>query len=377
MNNILILEGARTPFTTWAGGINGTGVKLGALKPLDPFDLGAAALKEAVSRSGVPADKIDRVVFGIMYAVGANACYGARYVSLRAGLPIEVPGLTVGMACGTGLYAVLSSAETIGAGISQIIATGGSDNVSLVRRDVFVPSFRDLACNEHIAKTAQAMAKEFGVSRADQDRWSLRSHQRALAAQKAGYWSEEIAPVPGASADDNILQNPTPEHFAQAKPLFEDDPCATSANTHGIVDGGAALVLASENGAKAAKAAPLGRYVAGAVVGLEPRRMAYASVVAINSALKNAGLSLRDIDLFEINETFAAQMLIDMKELAIPEEKVNVNGGAIALGHPFGGTGPRLVLTLLKELRRRGLKRGVASICVGGGSGVAVVVERV
>lgn len=371
--DIFILAGARTPFAAWAGGATGAGVKGGALKPLDPFDLGAAALKAAVAKSGLGAERLDKVVFGNMYAVGPHACYGARYVSHRAGLPESVPGLNVSMACGTGLYAVIAAAQDITLGSSQVVASVGADNVSLVRRDVFVPSFNDISCGLHIAKTAETLAKEYGFSRADQDRWALRSHEAALRAQKRGLFDEEITPTGAVAQDDAVLQNPTADFFAKSEPLF-DEPgsAATAANTHAVVDGGSALILAS----RPATAQPLGRYVSGAVIGLAPARMALGSVLAIRKALELAKLKISDIDLFEINETFAAQMLIDIKELGIPEDKVNVNGGALALGHPFAATGARLVLTLLKELERRGLKRGAASICVGGGLGVAVIVER-
>lgn len=371
--DIFILAGARTPFATWASGTTGTGVKGGALKPLDPFDLGAAALKGAVSKAALPLEKLDKLVFGNMYAVGPHACYGSRYVAHRAGLPENIPGFNVSLACGTGLYAVIAAAQDIALGASNVIAAVGADNVSLVRRDVFVPSFNDISCGLHIAKTAETLAKDHGFSRQDQDRWARRSHEAALRAQRQGFFNEEITPTGAVQEDDAIQQNPTPDFFAKSEPLFDESgSTATAANTHAIVDGGSALILASA--ASAAK--PLGRYVSGAVISLAPTRMALASVPAIGKALELAKLKISDIDLFEINETFAAQMLIDMKELGIPEEKVNVNGGALALGHPFAATGGRLVLTLLKELERRGLKRGVASICIGGGQGVAVVVER-
>ncbi len=374
MKEIFILSGARTPFTAWSSGVNGKGEKGGKLKPYDPFDLGAAALKGAISRSGLEASALDRLVFGNMYHVGPHACYGARYVGHRAGLTQETPCLTVSCACGTGLQAVISASREIVAGGSQVCGTGGTDNASLIQRKVFVPSFIDISCGLHIAKTAEDLAKEYGFSREDQDRWALRSHSLALKAHAAR--AEEIIPVGEVTEDDAILSEPTLKHFSDAELFFkEEGRSVTHANIHGVVDGASALILASGKGAKDSKTAPLGRLLAGEYVGLAPKKMAYASVPAIHRALGSAGLDISDIDLFEINETFAAQVLIDVKELDIPQEKVNVNGGAIALGHPFAGSGCRMVLSLLGELRRRRLKRGVASICVGGAQGIAVVVE--
>lgn len=374
MGDIFILEGARTPFAAWAGGARGDGRKGGALRPFDPFDLGAAALKGALAKSGLNPGEVGKLIFGNMYQVGSHACYGARYVSHRAGLPARTPCLAVNLACGTGLQALISAASEIELGRADIVAAAGADNVSLVRRDVFIPSFTDISCGLPIALAAQNSARGAGLSRQQQDRWALISHQRANSARGRGVFAEEIAAVGDVKADDAALPDPRPEFFAGSKSLFENGD-ATHANTHAIVDGGAALILAS--GKAAAGRNPLGRYLSGIVIGLPAEKMAFASVDAIGRLLKQINLGIGDIDLFEINETFASQMLIDMKELGIPEEKINVNGGALALGHPFAATGLRLALTLLYELRRRNLKRGIASICIGGGLGVAVAVERI
>lgn len=372
MNDILILEGARTPFCVWSGGARADGQKGGALKPYDPFDLGAAALKEALARCRLGADRLDKIVFANTYHVGPHACYGARYVGLRAGLPPHIPNLTVNLACGAGLQSIISAAGALALGEGKLVAAAGADSSSNVPRNVFVPSFKDASCGQHIALTSQDMAREAGISRAAQDRWSRQSHERAAAAMQKGYLAEEIVPLGSLGEDDGILENPDEAHFSQAKLLFETGE-ATGANTHGVCDGGSALIMAE---ASAAAGLPVvGRYVTGAVVGVPPEKMARASVEAVKKALAQAKLSLADIDLFELNETFASQLLIDLKELGLPEEKVNVNGGSIAIGHPWAGSGARLVTTLLKELRRRGQKRGVAAICVGAGSGIAVVVE--
>lgn len=371
MNEVLILAGARTPFATWSSGTTGAGAPGGAFKELDAFDLGAFALKGALSRASLSPADLGLAVFGNMYQVGAHGCYGARYVTGRAGCPPEVPGLAVNLACGTGLQALATAAEAVSRGDAPIVAAVGADCPSRLRRDVFVPSFIDTSCGLHIAQTAESRAVEKGLTRADLDAWALRSHRTAAAS--ASYLAGEIVPLAGLNADDAVRPDAAPGHFAQAKPLFEEGPrLVTHANVHGVVDGGAALVLAS---AKASKSRALGRLVSTALVGVPPERMAYAAVPAVRKALEKARWRVKDAELWEINETFAAQVLLDANELAIPEEKINARGGAIALGHPFAATGLRLVLSLLLELKRRGGRRGVAAISVGGGLGIAACVE--
>jgi len=371
MSETLILAGARTPFATWSFGTNGKGAPGGALKELDPQDLAAAALKGALSAARLAPKDIQFIAFGNMYQVGPHGCYGARYVGVRAGCPNETTGAAVALACGTGLLALTTAAQVISRGEAGIAAAVGADAPSRLRRDIFVPSFTDISCGKHIAKTAEERSTEKGLKRAEMDAWALRSHVKARKA--AALRAEEIVEVSGLSTDDLVLDNPTAERFTDAKLLFSDGSTVmTHFNVHGIVDGGAALILASE---KAAKGRALGRLVSSALVGVPPERMAYAAVPAVRQALERARWRVSDVDLWEINETFAAQVLLDASELAIPIDRVNVNGGAIALGHPFGATGVRLVHTLLLELRRRSLRRGVAAISVGGGLGIAVCVE--
>lgn len=370
-NEVLVLTGARTPFCSWAYGKNGAGQPGGALKDKDPFDLGALALTEALKRSARDPKELGYVVFGNMYQVGPHGCYGARYVTHRAGCPPEVPGMAVNLACGTGLAAVDSAVTAVQDGYAGLAAAVGADCPSRLRKDIFVPSFTDISCGRHIAKTAEERAAEAGLTREALDAWALRSHQRAEAARAKH--AEEIAPVGSVTADDAVKPHVAADAFASAELLFADGPqTVTHANTHGIVDGGAALLFASP---KEAKGTVLGRMASTALVGLAPERMAYAAVPAAQAALKKAGWKAQDVDLWEINETFAAQTLLDQAELGIAEDRLNVNGGAIALGHPFGATGVRLVHTLLLELKRRGKKKGVAAISVGGGQGVAACVE--
>jgi len=243
-----------------------------------------------------------------------------------------------------------------------------------VPRNVFVPSFKDASCGLNIAQTSQTLSQEFGFTRADQDRWARLSHERASRARAAGRFAEEIIETAGVKEDDAVVENATPEYFAKSKLLYETGD-ATSANTHAIVDGGSCVILASEKGAAGLK--PRGRLLGTAVAGVAPERMAYGSVAAIKMLLERLRMKTADFDLFEINETFASQIIIGVKELGLSEDRVNAQGGALALGHPFGGTGPRLIDTLLRQLERGGGKRGIASICVGGGLGIAAAVERV
>ena len=370
MNEVLILSGARTPFAAWSHGTTGRGAPGGALKDLDPFDLGAAALKGALSRAGLTPGSLGHVAFGNMYQAGPHACYGARYVTHRAGCPPEVTGVAVNLACGTGLLALKTAADAVARGEADVCAAVGADAPSRLRRDIFVPSFTDVSCGMHIARTAEERAAEKGVSREAMDAWARRSHLKARASAAA--LASEIVPLAGVLADDAVLEDPAPERFAAARPLFDGPTAMTHANVHAIVDGGAALILTSP---KAAAGRALGRLASTALVGVPPQRMAYAAVPAVRQALERARCRASDVELWEINETFAAQVLLDQAELGVPEERLNVRGGAIALGHPFGATGLRLVLSLLFELRRRGARRGCAAISVGGGLGVAACVE--
>lgn len=377
MRTAYILAGARTPFATWAHGRRGDGSPGGALKTVDPFELGAAALRGALRRSRVPAERLDLLVFGNMYAVGAHACYGARYVGWKAGIPWSVPALTVNMACGSGLHALIAGAQAVRDG-ADFVGIGGADNISMLRRDAFLSSFHDLSCGKPIGWMTEELAKEYGISRGEQDRWALRSHQSALRARAGGKTSEEIVEVGGVKEDDAVLVAPSLEHFREERGVFHGvDGTLTRANAHAMVDGASSLILAVESAARESGGPALGRLVLWTFVATPPERMGTASVPAVRRLLESAGISLGEVDLFEINETFAAQVLIDLKELGVPEGRVNVNGGALAIGHPFAATGCRQVLSLLLELRRRGLTRGIASICVGGGQGVAVLVESI
>lgn len=372
---VFLLSGARTPFCVWARGRRGDGARGGALRERDPFDLGAAAIRGALVRGTLAPERVDRVVFGNMYQDGPHACYGARYIGLRAGLPDRVPCLTLSMACGTGLHSLIEAAQDVKSGEADCVAAGGTDVVSRIPKEIFVPSFHDLACGSPIGRTVEPLAAARGIDRAEMDRFALQSHRRARSARAAGRLGEEIVAVDAIAEDDAILPEAEEGRVARAKPAQGEAGGVTSANTHAIVDGASALIVCSGKALSGAQI-PLGRLRAWAYAGVAPAEMGLASVPAVREALGRAGWKTAEVDLFEINETFAAQLLIDIRELGLQEAKVNVNGGAIAFGHPFAASGGRLVLGLLLELKRRGLKRGVASICVGGGMGVAVAVER-
>ena len=370
----VILGGARTPFTTWAGGKRPDGSTGGALKEVDVYELGAIALRGALEKTGVRPEEVDAVAFGNIYPTSPQVVYGGRYVALQAGLPDSVPGLTPNMACGSGLYALLAGARELEHG-AGLVAAGGTENISQIRKDFLLRSFQDTAAGGAIGKGIEALAVEHKIGRDAQDRWALSSHRRAAEAAAAGRTAEEIVPAAGAAADDAFRPNATENDFVEIKPTFGDAGTVTRGNTHAIVDGAAALLLATPQAAKAAGRKPLGRLRAASYAGVPAPKMGWASVPAIRKVLAGAGLEAKDVDLFEINETFAAQLLLDLAELGLPGDRVNVNGGAVALGHPFAATGARQVLTLLLELRRRRARYGVASICIGGGQGIAVLVE--
>jgi acetyl-CoA acyltransferase 2 len=389
-NQVFILGGARTPMTT----------HVGALKDFSAIDLGAIASKAALERSGAQPDWIDHVVFGNVQQSSVDAHYGARHVGLKAGLPIEVPALTVNRLCGSGIQAVISGAQQIQLDEAGFVLAGGMENMSQVPHvirgarsgfklgqgkleDWLWEGLNDPYAGCSMAITAENCAAKYGITRQDADAYALRSQQLAHKAWTSGAMKEEVTPVEIKSKkgvtlieqDDHMRPDTTMEILAKLPTVFKKDGVVTAGNASGIVDGAAALVIAGEDAAKARGAKPLGRIVSWATVGVEPTLMGMGPAPAIRKALERAKLSLNDLDLIEINEAFAPQYLACEKELGLNRDKVNVNGGAIAIGHPLGASGARLVLTLLMELRRRGKKYGVASACIGGGQGIALIVE--
>ena len=398
-DEVVILSGARTPMTEWVGGRAGNGKPGGALKDLSAIDLGALASKAALERSNVPADIIDHVVMGNALQTSGDALYGARHVALKAGVPIPVPALTVNRLCGSGIQSVISGAQMILLGEANFVLAGGIENLSqapfVIRgarsgirlgqgalEDSLMVALRDSYCGCYMAQTSDNLARRYKITREDQDQFAFRSITEGRRAIDSCVLSEEIVEVtlPGKEAkvvskDDHCFEGATLEGLAKLPPAFGKDSFVTAGNASGIVDGAAALVITNARHAEKRELRPMGRLAAWATVGVDPDQMGIGPVPATRAALKQAGLTVEDVDLFEINEAFAGQYLAVEKELGNPREKTNVNGGAIALGHPLAATGTRLILTLLHELRRRKKRWGVATACIGGGQGIAAVVE--
>jgi acetyl-CoA acetyltransferase family protein len=391
--DIAIVSGARTPFGRYCG----------KLKDFTAQELGAIAAKGAMERASVDPKEVDHAVFGNAQQTSGDALYGARHVGLRAGLPIEVPALTVNRLCGSGMQSIINAAQMIQCEEAKIVLAGGMEAMSqapfVIRgrdgftlaaggklEDSLMVALLDSYCGLYMANTAELYGEQHGITRQAQDEFALRSQQKADAAYKEGRIQEELVPVPLRTAkgeatgeslteDDHRRPQTTIEGLGKLKAAFGKNGTVTAGNASGIVDGAAAVILMSMEDARKRNLMPLGRIVSWGVAGVEPKIMGSGPVPATKIALQKAGMSLEYMDLIEVNEAFAAQYLAVEKELGLDREKVNVNGGAIALGHPLGTTGTRLVITLLFELRRRKKKYGLATACIGGGQGIAMIVE--
>ena len=391
--DIAIVSGARTPMGRYCG----------KLKDFTAQELGAVAAQGAIERSGIDPKEFDHVVFGNAQQTSGDALYGARHVGLRAGLPIETPALTVNRLCGSGMQAIVNAAQMVQTDEAKIVLAGGMEAMSqapfVIRgrdgftlapggklEDSLMVALLDSYCGLYMANTAELYGEQQGITRQMQDEFSLRSQQAADAAYKEGRLQEELVPVSLRNhkrefsgemftEDDHRRPQTTMEGLAKLRPAFGQGGTVTAGNASGIVDGGAAVVVMSVENAQKRDLKPLGRIVNWGIAGVDPKLMGRGPVPATKLALQRAGLTLDYIDLIEVNEAFAAQYLAVEKELGLDRNKVNVNGGAIALGHPLGATGTRLVITLLHELRRRKKKYGLATACIGGGQGIAMVVE--
>ena len=389
--DVFILGGKRTPM----------GEYVGALKDISAIDLGAIASRAALETTGVAAEEIDHTIFGNALQTSGDAIYGARHVALKAGIPFDRPALTVNRLCGSGIQSIVSGAQMIQLGEARTCLVGGMESMSqaphVIRgartgfalgqgklEDSLMVALLDTYCNTPMAGTAENLARKFEIGRDEQDKYALRSQQAAKRALDAGVFAEEIAPVEirnrkGSTLfdrDDHMRPETTLAGLAKLKPAFSKDGFVTAGNASGIVDGAASLIIADEDFVKSKNLQPLGRVVTWAYAGVEPEFMGIGPVPASLQALEKAGLQLSDMDLIEVNEAFAAQYLAVEQELGLDRERTNVNGGAIALGHPLAATGARLVLTLLLELRRRSGRYGLATACIGGGQGIAIICER-
>jgi len=388
---VFVLSAVRTPIGKFGG----------ALSSLTAAELGGAAARAAIERSGLPAGAVTETIFGHARQAGGGP-NTARQVSHRAGVPDAVPAFTVNKACASSLKAITLGALTIGAGENEVVLAGGTECMSATpyllprarfgtrmgHTEVVDGMYRDgflcPLCGQLMGETAETLAKEYGIGRAAQDAYAVESQRRAGAAWKAGRFQDEIVPVAVAGKKGDVLvaedEHPRPETTVEAlgklPPVFDPQGTVHAGNSSGITDGGAALVLASEEAARRAGVEPLGRVAAWTSAGVDPARMGIGPVPAIRALLEKTGLTLSDVDLIELNEAFAAQVLACARDLAYDPAKVNVNGGAIALGHPIGATGARIATTLLHELKRRGARRGIATLCVSGGMGMAVLFER-
>ncbi len=398
MEDAVILSGIRTPIGRYGG----------SLKDVRPDDLAALVIAEAIKRARVEPDSIEDVILGCANQAGEDNRNVARMALLLAGLPITVAGQTVNRLCGSGLQAVNSAEQAIQTGMGETFVAAGVESMTRApfvlgkaegafSRDMklqdttlgwrFInPKLSQMHHPYSMGETAENVAEKYGISREDQDAYALRSQQRAVAAQRSGFFAQEIVPViipqkkgepTVVAVDEHPRADTSLEKLAALKPAFRKGGSVTAGNAAGINDGAAALVLMARSRAEKLGLRPRARVVASAVAGVDPAYMGLGPIPATRKVLQRAGLSIKDIDVIELNEAFAVQVLACMRELEIDEEKLNVHGGSIALGHPLGCSGARLVVTLMHELERRGGRYGLATMCIGVGQGIATIIERI
>ena len=391
MTNVYIVDGARTAFTSFGG----------SFASVDATELGTVTAIEALKRSNVEPDQIDHVIYGNVIHTGVNAAYLARHIGLKAGIPQDVPALILNRLCGSGLQSIVTAAQQILLGEADFVLAGGAENMSqspfanfeqrfngqklgnLQFVDMLQATLTDQYTGSGMGMTAERLAEIYNISREEQDEFAVQSHQRAAHAREAGYFKEEIVPVyvktrrgeVAIEVDEHIKENTSTEILSKLRPAFKKDGTVTAGNASGINDGAASVVLASERAVQENSLKPISRIISWGVAGVDPTIMGIGPVPAIKQALERANLTLSDMDLVEVNEAFSAQFIAVEKELGLNREITNVNGGAIALGHPVGTSGTRIALSTSYELKRRGGKYAVISLCIGGGQGIAMVIE--
>lgn len=386
-----IINGSRTAFGTFGG----------ALAKTTDIDLGVAVTQEAIKRAGVAAEDIEEIVFGNVIQTSESSAYLARHIGLKSGLTQESSALTVNRLCGSGLQAIATVAKEIKLGTYDVGVAGGTENMSQAPHmlqntrfgspnkapnivDMLWSTLHDSVAGCGMGMTAENLAEKYSISREEQDQFAYESHKRAAAAQASGRFAEEIVPVTVKQGrktvefkdDEHIRAEISVEKLATLKPAFKGDGTVSAGNASGINDGAAAVVIVSEAYLQQHQLKPLAKIVASATAGVDPTIMGIGPAPAIRKLLKQTNLTIDDIGLFELNEAFSAQSLAVVKELGLNSEIVNVNGGAVALGHPVGASGARITYSLSLEMQKRGVKYGIASLCIGGGQGIAVLLEN-
>lgn len=393
MKDVYIVDGARTPFAEFGG----------SFKNITDIELAVHAVGEALRRSGIPAKQVEEVVFGNVIHSNKASSYLARHIGLKSGIPIETPALTVNRLCGSGMQAIISAAQTIRDSDASVAVAGGTENMSqaphVLRNtrfgsaggpppidDMLWDTLTDQYTGCGMGITAENLAEQYEISREEMDEFAVRSHKKAYAARESGRFDKEIVGVPIKikkgeiliKQDEHIRPDADMQNMARLKTAFKKDGTVTAGNASGINDGAAAVVLADGQWlSEHPDIQPIAKIVSWATAGVDPNIMGIGPVPAMKKALSKAGLDWNDIGLIEINEAFAAQSLAVIKELGLDEEKVNVNGGAVALGHPVGTSGTRITYSLALEMQERNVQYGIASLCIGGGQGIAMVLERV
>ncbi len=406
---VVLIGGARTPFCEWLGGKRGDGEVGGRLAGVSAEQLGTIAIKGALSKTGTSPQSVDHVVMGHALQTSDQAIFGARHAGLNAGIPHEVPMLTLNRLCGSGIQSIISAAQMIKLGEAKTVVAGGMENLSQAphvlrhmrstfklgrppragyalekdMEDYLFTNLLDTTCDSFMAQTSDELCRRVGVTREETDAYAVLSHTRTENSVDNSVWSNEIVDVETpngmvtAADEDHFVRGTSEESLAGLRTHFGPTSLVTAGNASGVVDGAAAVVVKSGSQAKADGDQPLARLVDWGIVGLDPKIMAYGPVPASKLALERAGMQVEDIDLWEINEAFAGQAVACMKELGISQEIVNINGGAVGIGHPLAATGTRLTLTLAHTLKREGKKFGIATACIGGGQGIALIIEAI